>query len=154
VTLDAAAAAQELPDEAVTMSRAATTAAEELLDEGLRKSAAVGEEFYTPAEAAARFRVHAATVQRKIRAGLFPGVIRVSARRVLIPRRLVDDMVAAAVETGACVNLEDWAGRASTVRPTGEQERSVDELAPSRPPLVEARQLALPDADAVREQAC
>lgn len=63
--------------------------------------------FLTVGEAAETLRVDAATIYRAIREDAFP-VVRLRGR-YLIPARAVESMAEAAVETGGCFDVADFA---------------------------------------------
>ena len=59
--------------------------------------------FHTVQEAARILRVDPATIYRSIRAGSFPAIR--TRRRYVIPATALREVAAAAVESGACVDL-------------------------------------------------
>lgn len=65
--------------------------------------------FYTAAEVARLFRLDESTLYRHLRAGNFPG-LKVGGRYV-VPREVVDRLIADILHTGKCVDLGSWTER-------------------------------------------
>lgn len=65
--------------------------------------------FYTAAEVARLFRLDESTLYRHLRAGNFPG-LKVGGRYV-VPREVVDRLIADILHTGRCVDLGSWTER-------------------------------------------
>lgn len=69
----------------------------------------VAPSFFTAAEVARLFRLDESTLYRHLRAGKFPG-LKIGGRYV-IPRAVVDRLVADILHTGRCVDLGSWTER-------------------------------------------
>lgn len=65
--------------------------------------------FYTASEVARLFRLDESTLYRHLRAGKFPG-LKVGGRYV-VPREVVDRLIADVLYTGKCVDLGSWTER-------------------------------------------
>jgi excisionase family DNA binding protein len=65
--------------------------------------------FYTAAEVAHLFRLDESTLYRHLRAGNFPG-LKVGGRYV-VPREVVDRLIADILHTGKCVDIGTWTER-------------------------------------------
>ena len=63
--------------------------------------------FYTVGETAEMLRTSAITVYRAINHGEFPAV-RVRGR-LIVPAKVIDALIDAAIDTGALVDAQDWA---------------------------------------------
>ena len=62
--------------------------------------------FFTATEVARLFRLDESTLYRHLRAGNFPG-LKIGGRYV-VPRAVVDRLVADILHTGRCVDLGSW----------------------------------------------
>ena len=65
--------------------------------------------FFTATEVARLFRLDESTLYRHLRAGNFPG-LKIGGRYV-VPRAVVDRLVADVLHTGRCVDLGSWTER-------------------------------------------
>jgi excisionase family DNA binding protein len=65
--------------------------------------------FYTAAEVARLFRLDESTLYRHLRAGNFPG-LKVGGRYV-VPREVVNRLIADVLHTGKCLDLSSWTER-------------------------------------------
>jgi excisionase family DNA binding protein len=65
--------------------------------------------FFTAVEVARLFRLDESTLYRHLRAGTFPG-LKIGGRYV-VPRAVVDRLVADILHTGRCVDLGSWTER-------------------------------------------
>ena len=62
--------------------------------------------FYTAAETAQILRLDESTLYRHLRRGTFPG-LKIGGRYV-VPRAVLDRLVADVLQTGRCVQLREW----------------------------------------------
>lgn len=62
--------------------------------------------FLTAVEASELFRLDESTMYRHLRAGTFPGV-KIGGRYV-VPRAVIDQLIADVLATGRCVDLGRW----------------------------------------------
>jgi excisionase family DNA binding protein len=62
--------------------------------------------FYTASETAQLLRLDESTLYRHLRQGTFPG-LKIGGRYV-VPRAVLDRLVADVLETGRCVELRGW----------------------------------------------
>lgn len=77
--------------------------------------------FYTAGEVARLFRLDESTLYRHLRTGKFPG-LKVGGRYV-VPRAVVERMIADVLDAGECVDLSSWSERWRG-RPTRTNEQS------------------------------
>lgn len=69
----------------------------------------VAPSFFTATEVARLFRLDESTLYRHLRAGNFPG-LKIGGR-YLVPRAVVERLVADVLHTGRCVDLGSWTER-------------------------------------------
>lgn len=85
--------------------------------------------FYTAAEVARLFRLDESTLYRHLRAGRFPG-LKIGGRYV-VPREVVDRLIADILHTGRCLDLGSWTERW--------RELSAKPPDPSAPTIIEGQ---------------
>jgi excisionase family DNA binding protein len=76
--------------------------------------------FHSVAEAAHILGVSEMTMYRAIRSGQFPAVQLMG--RLIIPKRVIDEIIDTAIDTGALVNTQDWTVDARVSATPGQRE--------------------------------
>ena len=95
----------------------------------MRKLTAMGRDantvhprFHSVAETARILGVSEMTLYRAIRSGQFPAVQVMG--RLIIPAKVIDEIIDAALDSGALVDTEDWTPRVGPPGPLNELRRT------------------------------